>query len=352
MKKFFTWLLLLTKRQLKNPVFIIILILIPAASAAAASIPAFSEGSDIVAGVYSDGSDATSEELAENLVKYEGSFDFVRYDDLDSLYRDVENTKLNCGYVFPDDLSERAEGKQKSESILVLHHPSNTIQASINEVVYAELLRIQGRYIITEHVKSLGLFAESDTGYIGELLRLYERYLHGNATFKLAYHTYGAGGLTEKDITRTAVSFPVRGILCVMVFLAGLFGGVTWMRDREKGIFATLTGSYNSLCRILYVLIPTFLFAAVSLIALAILGLYVSAVVFAAMLVLIVLTCIFSIAMTVITRRSRSFASCIPIILLGCLLFCNIFINASSYVPAAKFVEKLFVPYYYLNFFS
>lgn len=350
MRKFFTWLAMLTKRQLKSPLFIAILVLIPAAAAASGAIPSLNEGSSLTAGVYADGNDPAAAELSDNLVKYEGSFDFVKYDDLDALYRDVKNTRLNCGYVFPNDLSERTDNA--SGSILVLHHPSNTIQASINEVIYAELLRIQGRGIITEHVKSLGLFAESDTEYIGELLRLYERYLNGNATFKLAYHTYGAGGLTEKDITKSTVSFPVRGILSVMVFLAALFGGVTWMRDREKGIFAMLTGSYGSLCRILYIMIPTVFFGLVSLLALATLGLYVSTVELTAMLTLILLSCLFSFIMTAVTRKSRSFAACIPVLLLGCLLFCNIFINASSYVPAAKFVEKIFVPYYYLSFFS
>ncbi|MCM1308023.1 MAG: hypothetical protein NC223_05430 [Butyrivibrio sp.] len=349
MRKFFTWLALLSKRQLKSPLFIAILVLIPAAAAVASSIPALNDGSSITAGVYADGGEASAE-LAENLVKYEGSFDFVKYDDLDAMYRDVKNSKLNCGYVFPKDLSERAG--TPSDGILVLHCPSNTIQASVNEVVYAELLRIQGRGIITEHVRALGLFAESDTDYTDELLRLYDRYLNGNATFKLAYHTYGAGGLTKKDITESSVSFPVRGILSVMVFLAALFGGVTWLRDGEKGIFATLTGSYGSLCKILYILIPTVFFGAASLLTLSLLGLYVSSAELTAMLALVLLSCLFSLLMTAITRQSRTFSACIPVILLGCLIFCNIFINASSYVPAARFVEKLFVPYYYLSFFS
>ncbi len=348
MRKFFTWLWLLTKRQLKNPVFIAILILIPAAAAGVNSIPSMHGSTTYRAGVYADG-DGIARELAANLEKYDGSFDFVEYGDLDAMYRDVKNTKLNCGYVFPADL----EGSSaKPGSILVIHHPSNTIQMSINEVVYAELLSIQGRFIITEFVKSLGVFAEEDTEYTDELLSRYEGYLHSDATFSLVYHTYGVNGLTEKDISRNTVSFPVRGILAVIVFLAGLFGGVTWLRDREKGVFSTLTGSYGRLCRVLYTLIPTLLLGIAAMITMAVLGLYIPSIEPAAMLVLVALSCAFSLLMTAVTRRSRSFAACVPVLLLGCLIFCNIFINAGSYVPAAKFIEKLFVPYYYLRFFS
>lgn len=351
MRKFITWLFLLTKRQLKNPLFVAIIILIPATAAIVNSIPAMRENTNFTSGVYTDGDDATAAELAESLIGYTGSFEFIRYNDLDMMYRDVKNNTLICGYVLPDDLSGRGYPSYKSESILVIHQPANTIQPSINEVVYAQLLKIQGRTIITDFVKSLKLFADGDTEYIDELLKLYDGYLHGDATFKLIYRTYGAGGLTDNDIGQNTVSFPVRGILAITVFLAGLFGGVTWMRDREHGVFATMTGSYSVICRILYALIPTMIMGIVSLITISIMGLFVSAAEFTAMLVLIVLSCVFALFMTFITRKSRTFSACIPVLLLGCFIFCNVFINAANYVPAAGFIEKIFVPYYYLRFF-
>ena len=71
----------------------------------------------------------------------------------------------------------------------------------------------------------------------------------------------------------------------------------------------------------------------------------------AAMLMLIALSSIFAAVFSLIVRHSRIFTVCIPMLLLGSLIFCPVFINAGSYIPAARFAEKLFVPYYYLELF-
>lgn len=352
MKKFMTWLTIIGKRQLKNPLLIALLILLPVICAIINVNRASSPDAVYKIGVYVDGNDETSVELANRLYAYEGYYTFTEYTDLDLLYRDVKNTTLVSGYILPDDLSRRTADSDCERSIKVLSQPSSTIQGSMNEIVYSELIAVQGRFIITNHIDSLNIFDENDTEYIDRLLTYYEQYLNSDVTFHLIYNTYGIDGLKESDDTIGTLSFPVRGILAILIFLAGLFGAITYMRDCERGVFASLANNYRRLCSVLYTVIPTVAFGAVSLISLAVLGQFYSiGSELYAMLILVVLTVVFAIIMTKITRTSKIFTACLPILLLGCLIFCPVFINAGNYVPAARFIEKIFVPYYYLELF-
>lgn len=352
MKKFFTRLLILAKRQFKNPMLIILLIAIPLTSLCVKLIPQSDEKKSYLAGIYVDGNDKVSKELSESLCEYSGSFTFVMYDNLDLMYRDVENTTLLCGYIFPDDLTYRTIDEDCRNSITVIKQPSNTLQNSINEIVYSRLIRIQGRYIITGYVDSTGIFAESGVDYINELLTYYNKYLESDITFHMAYETYGVNGLVKSDASIKPVTFPTRGILSVLVFLSGLFGGLLWRQDMEKGVFTTLPVSQRRMCLVLYPLIPATAFGVVCIFAIGLFGITVSAFIeVAAMALLVALSVLFTILLVCLTRKSKNYAAIIPVLLLCCLIFCPVFINTSLYIPAARFVEKLFVPYYYLKFF-
>lgn len=192
----------------------------------------------------------------------------------------------------------------------------------------------------------------ADTEYTDRLMDYYSRYLDSDVTFHLLYKTYGINGIQESNDSIGKITFPVRGILAILVFLSALYGAVTYMKDVEYGSFAAVTGSRKILCRFIYPLISSILFGVMTLISLVISGnssgIWIE---LPAMLMLIALSSIFAAVFSLIVRHSRIFTVCIPMLLLGSLIFCPVFINAGSYIPAARFAEKLFVPYYYLELF-
>lgn len=352
MKKIFTWLFLLTKRTIKNPLLIILLVLMPFLAFAVNLLPSFHTNVSYEAGIYLDGEDEFSKQLCNALTESDGIFTFVEYDDLDRMYDDVKLNKINCGYIFPDDLIQRSELSQYNDCILAICQPGQTMQPAVNEFVYAELIKLQNYGIITNYVTSAGLFSSTDTDALEELIEYYEHYTKSDETFHILLKTYGTAGLSDKEYNTESISFPIRGILAIMVFLAGMFGSVTYMIDREKGIFQTLNNKYKMLCRILYAAIPAILFSISALITLKFSGIFISfAKEIPAMLLLIAITIVFCQFMIFITRKSGIYIAAIPGILIGCLIFCPVFIQASKYIPAASFIEKLFVPFYYLNLF-
>ncbi len=353
MKKLATWIYILTKRQLKNPLLLVLLLIVPLAAWGISFIPDMKNTLTYSVGLYSEGDDELADKLIASLENHNNSdIEFFKYDSLDKAYKDVKNKTLTCTYVFPSDLTQKLSGSDYKHSIKVVRQPGNDIQTSINEIVYSDLIRLEGYNIISDYLVSEGLLDLSDEASVKELFDYYDYYTASSETFHIDFETYGKSGLSTAVETGTSISFPLRGILSVLVFLSGLFGSVIWLKDNEKGIFATLSLNYKILCRILYIVIPTMLFALSMLVTIAVSNNFVSVKrEIPAMLLLILLITVFCILLVLIVKNSKNFTACIPVILLGCLIFCPVFINAANYIPAVRYINKIFVPYYYLCMF-
>lgn len=352
MKKLFTWCYLLGKRTVRNPLLIVLMLAMPIIAIIAGSIPSFHNDVSYKAGIYFDGTDEFSLKLMESLLDTDGVFSFTRYTDLEEMTDDIKSKELCCGYILPDDLSKRIEIKDTYSCINVIMQPSESLQPAINEHVYAELIRLQNYNILTSYVTENGWFSVTDTDTMEELIEYYEYYADSDKTFHINFETYGNGKLQTEDNPVSTIAFPIRGILSIMVFLSGIFGCVTFLSDKEKGIFETISIKYRILCQILYVLIPTILFAASAILTIIFSGIWTGTLrELIGMLILILLTVIFGELLIAITRKSSTCIACIPALLVGCLIFCPVFVQVSYYVPAAKFIEKIFIPYYYLMLF-
>lgn len=352
MKKLLTWCFLLGKRTIKNPLLIILMLAMPMLALAVSNIPSFHNDVSYKAGIYFEGTDELSITLMESLLDTEGVFSFTRYTDIEDMTNDIKTKKLCCGYILPDDLSEHVEIKDTYGCINVIMQPSESLQPAINEHVYAELIRLQNYNILTSYVTGQEWFSVTDTDAMEKLIEYYEYYANSDKTFHINFETYGDAGLQTKEDPVSTIAFPIRGILSIMVFLSGIFGCVTFLSDKEKGIFETITIKYRILCQILYVLIPTLLFTISALLTIVFSGIWTGALrELIGMLILILLTLVFSQLLIIITRKSSVCIACIPGLLIGCLIFCPVFVQVSYYVPAAEFIEKLFMPYYYLMLF-
>lgn len=354
MRKFFTWLFLMTKKQLKSPLMIIMLVLIPII-AFVANITK-TDGNKTIrykVGIYCEGEDSLSSQLSSSLISYDGPYRFIKYNSEAQLTRDIKNDSIVAGFVLPDNLSDITSKEVMSNCIKNIRKPNLTLIAALNETVYCELIKIQGLHIITDYVKNAGLFNGTNVDFEEELKGYYQKYLASTETFQIDYEIYGDSKSILDISDNPTVSFPVRGILAILIFLAAMFGGIMWLRDSEKEIFATVTESYKKLTMVFYTVIPTFAFAIASLFAIKLVGIYETTPrELGAMLLYVIIAPVFSILMIKITGKSKNYSSLLPVILLCCLVFCPIFINTSQIIPAAKYIEKLFIPYYYLRFFS
>lgn len=349
MKKYLTWIKLISKHILKKPLIPILLLCIPLISFLISLIPSFNEGTSLNIGVYFEGGDDLSVAMKEQLLNREDAFEFTLYEDTELLKEDVLMGRLECGYIFDKDFSSSVDKGKYKNSIKLFVSSSTLLDSSVNEVVFASLLQLCGYEIITDYVTEAGIEISNDEDALSFLISEYERYCEGGETFYLDIETVSGINLNEGGNDTLGVSFPLRGMLAILIFLAGMLGAVTWLNDNENGLFSAYSTAFKTACRILYILIPAGLFILCGELTLLLTGngraplaeLFISL----RYLIIIVLFC--NICMALL-RKSSIVTALIPVLIIGSLIFCPIFINLESLIPVFRIIAKFFVPGYFL----
>ena len=351
MKKIVLWFFLLLKRQLKNIVLLIFLIGLPLCAFIITHIPKALDSSAPRVGIVLLDRDSTSVSTANSLISDTSVLEFYTCDSADELYQSIENGDTDCGYVISKDLTKQLDSKSYQGCITLIKNSSDFISSLSNEILFSALFRVYGKNIATNYINGSSLFSSINTSAIKMTNEKYDYYVNGAATFHIDFNTLSNDGDTNSlsAIEVEKSSFPIRGILAILIFVAGLFGCVQWLKDSEDGVFAPMSYSFHRISRILYIIIPTLLFAISSLITIYLANVQVSPWVESkSMSLYILLIIVFCLLLSYIIKKSTLLISLIPIFIIGSLVLCPVFINVAVFLPVTNILNKLFLPYYYL----
>lgn len=351
MKKIVLWFFLLLKRQLKNIVLVIFLIGLPLSAFIISHIPKALESGTPRIGIVLQDADPISVSTANKLFSDSSVMEFYASTSVDELYNSIENGDTDCGYVFSKGLTTKLDSKSFKGCITLIKSSSDFISSISNEVVFSALFYGYGKNIASNFIQDNPLFSSVKTSALKMYAEKYDYYVNGAATFHIDFDTLTNNGdidtLTAIEVEKS--SFPIRGVLAILIFIAGLFGCVQWLKDSENGVFAPMSYSFQHISRILYIMIPTILFATSALITIYLAGVQVSlGVEFKSMSLYILLIMAFGLLLSYIIRKSTLLISLLPVFIIGSLVLCPIFINISTFLPVANILNKLFLPYYYL----
>jgi len=351
MNKIILWFFLLVKRQLKNIVLLIFLIGLPLCAFIISHIPKALDSSTPRVGIVLLDADSTSVSTANALISDTSVLGFYTCDSADELYQSIENGDTDCGYIFSKDLTSQLDNKSYNGCITLIKNSSEFISSLSNEILFSALFRVYGKNIATNYINGSSIFSSIKTSAIKMTNEKYDYYVNGAATFHIDFDTLSSNGDTTSlnTIEVEKSSFPIRGILAILIFVAGLFGCVQWLKDSENGVFAPMSYSFHRASRILYIIIPTLLFSISSLITIYLANVQVSPFVeIKSMVQYIILIIIFCSLLSYIIKKSTLLISLIPIFIIGSLVLCPVFINIATFLPVANILNKLFLPYYYL----
>lgn len=67
------------------------------------------------------------------------------------------------------------------------------------------------------------------------------------------------------------------------------------------------------------------------------------------MAVYVIAVTLFAWLVAILVRRANAMISIIPVLLIACLILCPVFINITAYVPFAKYIRALLLPWYMLK---
>lgn len=346
MKKSLIWTLMLVKRQLKKISFYIVLLIMIVSCFFIRFV-----GNNMTASIEIGISSADKSEMAEKIVKdlleHKGIVNFIVYPTKESLEKAVRKGDVKGGYFFEESFGKNLLEKKANDTVKVLETPDNTIAIITNEIVFSAVMKELSFEILAEDTLDTGYFSQDSEDKIrNDLRKFYDVNLINGSTFHVNYE----GGTFQelKEYGKSSeeiydyISPMIIGIVGILIFLAGLSGGINYYEDRERGTFALMKISYIQLVGFVEIYIPVFLTSVAGAFILWATKMEDSFI--KAMGVLFLYSFIvgvYTFIMTKLIKNKLIYVGVIPVIILISALFCPVFLDISTVLPSAVYINKL-----------
>lgn len=350
----------LTKRQLKKRALWIVFLLFLVGGMLLPEM-AQEENNEIKVGLCIEERENYSKEEETELIEklqtnetHHSLFSFVFYEAEEMFRKEILSGKLECGYVIPTDLWEKLT-RGKTRNLVTLYTTSTTTLDSVcNEVVYAALYEEYALDILIDYLIESKELPYQDREALKKVTEpVYRKYLTDGSTFGFQITEQGnTEGEPVIPKETNILLYPMRGFLAVFMLVCGFCGAMMHYEDQEKRIFIRHNARERGLLRFISISIPVFLSYPMVLGSLYASGVFTNWYKEAgSLLFYAVLVILFCGILTYWLKNKVVFCSWIPLLLIGCILFTPVLLDISSFIPQTQFIEKLFVPYYYLRLF-
>lgn len=359
-KRLGLWFYLLCKRQLKNMALTFFLLAMPVSALIVRGIPAMEAGGVPQVALFAEDEDALSQKVMETLLSKDEGVAFYKSPSLSRLREDIIEGRAACAYVFRKNLEASLDRRRLENCILLIKNGEELVTGVTNEIVISALIQNYARSLTLNFMKEKGLLADKRASGLSEgdltqyFDRQFNRRLSNGSSLRLQFETLekSHGAFVTQAIETKAMSFPFRGVMAVLIYTACISGAIQWLSDRESSLFAPMERGFVRISRPLYILVPALFFSVSGLSSLYLGG--TGADFFKellTMLLYILLNVAFGSIVTLAFRKSRTLTALLPVMILGSLLLCPVFLDLRPYLPIAGVLNKLFLPYYYLRFF-
>jgi len=340
-----TWLFI--KRLIKNPAFICMIIIMPLLITMFNKVDT-KEEKRILVGIYHEEGDL-SKLICENLKDKDGYIKFLVYDNKAEMIEAVETKKLECAYIFPIDFKERLDNYKIKRCITCIESPSTILSSISDEVVFAGIIREYGRNIAVDFAKENNIVGDG-TNNNEDIAKNYERFNTPGKTFSIDYKYIETDGVNSEEIKDKTTTYAIHGIVSVLILISGLFGAVKWFEDEKRGLYSSFNSEAKVMIGFISILAPTVLMAlsGIATIYLSNTYTYMSRE-FIDMGLYVLLVCGFSYLLKLIVKSGTDICVILPVVTIGSLIFCPVFIDISNFILFISWINKLFPTFYYLN---
>ena len=354
MKRLGMWVLLMSKRLLRRPSFVIILCLLPVLLLSYRYLIAQDSGKTRVGLCFENEDDALAKEVAEALLSNDLFAEFYVCGEEDELYSDVAAGRAECGYLFPADLSERFLQKDWEAAITLLVADGSQYADYISEAVYTRVFFALSDELVTDFLEEHADFGGSREEIAALISQKYEDAAEGMSVFEFHYIDAQTGEVQEEsaetDSDYNYLTKPIRGTVALFVLLAGLAGLVFWFQDEKEGRFAAFAYYKRPLLTLGSLFLPTQLGGIVGVICLEFSG--IAGNIFRELLAM-QLYCLLVTAFCNLLRQIvpsvNAICAMIPILSIASYLCCPVIMDITTFLPALSYVRPVLVANYYLQ---
>ena len=341
MHRIVVWYFLLNKRLFKKYSFILIFCLVPLLVGGLRLASQEETGIARIALSQINSEDEWSGEIINQLMESDSVLRYVLCETEEEAIGLVEEHEADAAWIFPENLKrnlqETALDNWIEPVVRVVEREDNVQLIFSREILCGAIYPYYSYEVYKDFVRDdLGFDELSEE----ELREIYERCLVEGKLFKMEY----LDGESVED--ESYLLAPVRGLLALWVVLCGIAGSMYFIWDENKGTFSVIPESRR--LWVAFGMHAVLLSDAVIvlLISCAVAGVF--TVMKKEILCAILFACctsVFCNLLRLLCRTLERLGSLIPILLIGMMILCPVFINVKKF----RAVQYLFPPFYYLK---
>ena len=347
--------------------------------------------------------------IADHLMQKRDVYQFTTYEGTEELEQAVEAGELECGFVFDKEFAKQYEEGSFTDSITYVYTPFTTKGMAVRETVYGTVLELYGEKLLQQNQETI--VGQSSEEISAMLADRYEYYLNSDAIFhtEVIYVETDAG--MESDLRRAESGSDgqngdadwsengkpnrnqnsnqnsnqnrnhnriagqpadmenlIRGVISCMIFLTVYLSGASCKEEKNQHFLSILEkGKRRSYeCAGMLAAATPMMLVGTGLSCLIILqsemldaasgagfvtatgiGMVIVTEILQ-MLLLIVVSILFTACTMCIWKKDMGMLSALPVLILLQIIICPVIFDMAVYVPAVKYIRYLCPIAYYL----
>lgn len=293
-------------------------------------------------------------ETIRQLTNSEGVISFYEVTSADQLYRDVENTSAECGYIFTKNYQKESLLTENAwkKSVQAIQSPASTLTGTVNELVFSVFFKHYNLELLHERLSDKTIFEneEDAEAAVKDIDALFEQHCTDGGTFSFGKTNPAAEAESQGSGSDLFLSNACRGILSVLLLLCAMCGGFYLEKDKKTLFVMPMRPAVRLSAQLLDILVPVLAMALSSVIGIVLLPSHQNLLLEIPALVLYCINLtMFVFLLNTYMCSSFSFSALIPFITLCTLVLAPVFIDASAYIRLLGIPKYLLPATYYLE---
>ena len=336
-----TLFVLLLKNQLRRISYVAVLILLPLILLAASVTGIINYDVSNRAGIYVDGNDPVAMDAARILEEGDYMVKFRIYDSLDKMKTDIVNGRIDCGYVFPDTLTEDLINREKKTVPLYLNDSETVFTTYANEVVFSGFLKAGAGRLMTNYMEN----SEYTTDEMNaELDESFKNYIGSDMVFSVVKEDVDDNSVYTVDKIKDNHETIFRYLAAVIVMIAALNGAIKRTGEMKSSAFETMNRNVLRLSCFAY---PTAYCLPVAISLLMVIFATDSSIGPADIiniLTLVIASGIFAGIMGLLIKSPRVLAGTVPVLIMLMFFIYPIILDFSMFSHSIEYIRYFFPP--------
>lgn len=316
--------------------------------------------SPIRVALYQQGDSALGRETIDRLLASKGIVSFYEAASQNELYREVENTNAECGYIFTESYNSQnlLDSQKWKHSVHLIRSPGSTLEGSIDELVFSVFFRYYNEELLRTYLSQERILknGQDTQAMLTDAKRLFEQHCTDGSTFTFAEDTTAppasAQTLTEESehLMEQFLGSCCRGILSILLMLTALCGGLFLIKDQSGVLSMPLRRPSRTVLSLLDIAVPVIMVSVSGLAGMLLLPSHQSFIPELSGVLLYDILLICSVRLLVYLPGSeRLIELLLPVLAMCSLVLTPVFIDLCSYLPQLTVLRYLLPGSYYLD---